>query len=108
MENKKNFDKAKDKLNEAIKKALDEIGSFVVAEAQLRTPVDTSNLRRSETFRTDNSKNTVYVGSNVEYDQYVEQGTSKQKAQPHWTPAVYDNIENINNIVEKHLKEVGE
>jgi HK97 gp10 family phage protein len=108
MQNKKNFDKAKDKIQLAIKNALNEIGLFVVAESQLRTPVDTSTLRRSETFKVDDDKNTVFVGSNVEYDQYVEMGTSKQKAQPHWTPAVMDNVEDINNIAKKHLEKVGE
>lgn len=108
MQNKKNFNKAKDKIQEAINSALNEIGLFVVAEAMVRTPVDTGALRRSETFKTDNDKNTVYVGSNVEYDEYVELGTSKQKAQPHWTPAVMDNVDDINNIVKKHLKKVGD
>lgn len=107
MQYKKNFGKAKDKIQDAINSALNEIGLFVVAESQIRTPVDTGTLRRSETFKTDADKKTVYVGSNVEYDEYVEFGTSKQKAQPHWTPAVMDNIDDINKIVQKHLKEVG-
>lgn len=108
MQNKKNFDKVKNNLNDLIGKALDEIGLFVVAEAQLKTPVESGTLRRSETFQTDNSKKVVYVGSNVEYDEYVEFGTSKQKAQPHWQPAVNENIDDINKIVKKHLKKVGD
>lgn len=113
MQNDKNFDKAKEKLQKAINDALNEIGLFVVAESQLRTPVGVGtpspgNLRRSQTFKSEHDKKVVYVGSNVEYDEYVEFGTTKQKAQPHWTPAVMDNIEDINKIVKKHLEKVGE
>lgn len=66
MQYKKNFGKAKDKIQDAINSALNEIGLFVVAESQVRTPVDTGTLRRGETFKVD--ENTVYVGSNVPYD----------------------------------------
>ncbi len=94
------------KLKEKIKDSLNEIGTLIVAEAQVRTPVDTGTLRRGETFKID--ENTVYVGSNVPYDEYVELGTSKQEAQPHWTPAVMGNIEEIKRIVRQHLEEVGD
>lgn len=96
------------KLKEKINDALNEIGSFIVAEAQVKTPVDTGTLRRAETFKVEEDKNTVVVGSNVEYDEYVELGTSKQKAQPHWKPAIDENIEGIKQIIQKYLGEVGD
>lgn len=108
MENKKNFKKAKENIKSAIENALNGIGTFVVAEAQMRTPVDTSTLRRGETFEVDTENKVLYVGSNVPYDEYVELGTSKQKSQPHWNPAVMDNIEDINKILKKHLEKVGD
>lgn len=103
-----NADEVKEKLKEAIAEALYDIGVFVVAEAQVRTPVDSGTLRRSETFEYDGDNKVVYVGSNVEYDEYVELGTSKQKAQPHWKPAVCENIDSINRIIKKHLEKVGD
>lgn len=108
MQYKKNFDKVKLQIAQNIENALNEIGGFVVAESQIRTPVDTGNLRRGETFKVDADNKAVHVGSNVEYDEYVELGTSKQSAQPHWKPAVYENISDITNIAKKHLKKVGE
>ncbi|SHH36163.1 HK97-gp10 family putative phage morphogenesis protein [Clostridium grantii] len=83
---------------------LEEIGSLVVAEAQMRTPVLTGDLRRRETHEVI-SNDTVRVGSDVEYDAYVEFGTSKQQAQPHWTPAYTENLGTIQEIANKNWGE---
>lgn len=52
----------------------------------------------------DNS-NSVYIGTNVEYAQNVEFGTSKQKPQPYLKPAVTDHIDKYRRIVKSTLKE---
>lgn len=46
----------------------------------------------------------VYVGTNVEYAEYVEMGTSKTKAQPFLRPAVEDHIAEYENILENELR----
>ncbi|ERI90991.1 phage protein, HK97 gp10 family [Clostridiales bacterium oral taxon 876 str. F0540] len=88
------------KLKDAEKQVLDTIGTFIIAEAQLRTTVDTGNLRRSETFETDIGEKKVTVGVTPEapYGIYVEKGTSKQKAQPFLEPAVMDNLSKLEQI----------
>ena len=52
----------------------------------------------------DNS-NSVYIGTNVEYAQDVEFGTSKRKAQPYLKPAVTNHIDEYKRIVKSTLKE---
>lgn len=94
-------------LDEAKKNACETIGAFVVAEAKLRTPVLSGNLKRSETFEVMNKNEGVMVGStpNAPYDIWVEKGTAKQKAQPHWEPAVMDNISKIEELTGYTIKE---
>ena len=86
-------------LNEAKQQTLNNIGTYVTAEAQLRAPVKTGNMRRSTTFDIV-SDNEVDIGTTNEapYAVYVEEGTSKQIAQPFLEPAVTDNIDRIQEI----------
>lgn len=49
-------------------------------------------------------KDTVYVGTNVEYAPYVEFGTSKMKKRPYLKPAVADHISEYKEIIEDFLK----
>lgn len=93
-------DKVLKALDEAKKDACETIGAFVVAEAKLRTPVFTGNLKRSETFEVMSDNKGVIVGStpNAPYDIWVEKGTESQKAQPHWEPAVMENISKIEQL----------
>ncbi len=48
-------------------------------------------------------KNTVYIGTNVEYAPYVEMGTSKMKAQPFLGPAIKNNMGEYKRIMEMFL-----
>lgn len=108
MTYEKNFDKGKEDIKNGIIEALEEIGLFCTAEAQLRTPVKTGNLRRSITHKANKDENVVNIGTNVDYAEYVHEGTSKQKAQAFIRDAVIQNINEINNIIKKHLGEVGD
>lgn len=94
-------------LNEAKKDACETIGAFVAAEAKLRTPVLTGNLKRSETFEVMDKNEGVIVGStpNAPYDIWVEKGTKNRKAQPHWIPAVMENIMQIEKLTGYKIKE---
>ena len=86
----------------AIHRALVRIGLVAEGYAKRLCPVDTGRLRNSITFYTDDD--TVTIGTNVEYAQFVEEGTSRQKAQPYLRPAVEDHLDQYQAIVENELK----
>lgn len=86
----------------AIHRALVTIGLVAEGYAKRLCPVDTGRLRNSITFYTED--NAVHIGTNVEYAQFVEEGTSKQKAQPYLRPAVENHLDKYRAIVEKELK----
>lgn len=85
-----------------IKKALCEqlqtAGFMIERDAKKNCPVDTGNLRASIHTKMEESELACYVGTNVEYAVYVEEGTSRQKAQPFLMPAAEQNKEAINNL----------
>lgn len=49
-------------------------------------------------------KETVYIGTNVEYAKYIEAGTSKSAPRPFLKPAATGHSEEYKRIVLKHLK----
>jgi phage gpG-like protein len=57
------------------------IALFVEAEAKLRAPVKTGDLRRRITHATEHTdtKSTAKIGTNLEYAQAVEEGTNPHK-----------------------------
>lgn len=46
----------------------------------------------------------VYLGTNIEYAQYVENGTSKMAARPFIRPAIADNTEKFKTIIQSEMK----
>lgn len=87
-----NTDKIIAAKNEAIKKALTEIGEQTVKFAKALCPVGTSEstgkqgyrggtLRKSISYQVNEKENQVIIGSNVVYAPFVELGTG-----PHFTP----------------------
>lgn len=63
-------------------------GHDSLATMQSITPVDTGNLKNSESVDfTDNAMG-FEVGPTAEYGVYVEEGTSKMSAEPYVAPAV--------------------
>ncbi len=119
--------KAKD---EAVEKALMEIGMDMERYAKLLAPVDTGRLRNSITYATkqysgqgsysdengnsyddatargEPEKNSVYVGTNVEYAASQELGDFKHKVgqSPYLRPAVEDHIAEYRQTLEDNLK----
>lgn len=79
------------KMDAAIARALEAIGIEAEGDAKELCPVDTGRLRNSITHTIDSGDNTAVIGTNVEYAEYVHQGTSRQKAQPFLTDAVTRN-----------------
>lgn len=108
--------------------ALEAIGAKAAGYAFMLAPADTGRLRNSLTWATkktegrsfsyadDNGvrysyeigngvdKDSVYVGTNVEYAVYQEMGTSKIDAQPYLKPAVENHREEYVKIARRFLK----
>lgn len=47
---------------------------------------------------------TMAVGTNVEYAQYIENGTSRMAARPFIRPAIADNTDKFKRIIQQELK----
>ncbi len=98
-------------LRQALQQALNQIGSFVQAQAKALAPVGQyddgrvgGRLRDSIDFKVSESGQIVcIIGSDVEYAVYVEKGTYKMEAQPYLTPSVEQNISQIKALVENAL-----
>lgn len=86
----------------ALHRALTKIGLVAVGYAKRLCPVDTGRLRNSITFYTED--NAVHIGTNVEYAQFVEEGTSKQKPKPYLKPAVENHLDQYRQILEDELR----
>lgn len=85
-----------------IMRALEKVGIDAERYAKLMCPVDTGRLRNSISHTHD--KNTVYIGSNVEYAPYVEFGTSKQRAKPYLEPAIENHLQEYKEIIKRELE----
>lgn len=85
-----------------IERALEKVGLTAERNAKLACPVDTGRLRNSITHTHD--KNTVYIGTNVEYAPYVEMGTVNTVAKPYLKPAIADHLQEYQQIIEQELK----
>lgn len=93
-------------LNEAKKDICTEWGTFVTAEAQLRTPVLSGDLRRSETSEIIGDSEGVHIGSSgIPYAIAVEKGDSHHTAQPYLEPAAMDNIPKLESIAKEKISE---
>ena len=91
-------------IDKALAKALEEIGLTAEGFAKRECPVDTGRLRNSITHVTRPSEKAVYIGTNVEYAQYVELGTSRAKAQPFLVPAASNHGDTYRRILEDNLR----
>ncbi|MFS0776083.1 HK97-gp10 family putative phage morphogenesis protein [Neobacillus sp. 3P2-tot-E-2] len=71
------FDEAIEDMKRKRKQTLEEIATFVEAEAKQRAPVDTGDLRRRITHVTQHSDDIsrAKVGTNLEYAPSVEEGS---------------------------------
>jgi HK97 gp10 family phage protein len=75
------FDDAIEEMKRKRQQTMEVIATFVEAEAKLRAPVKTGDLRRRITHTTEHtdSKSTAKIGTNLEYAQAVEEGTNPHK-----------------------------
>lgn len=75
-------------------------------DAKMIVPVDTGDLRKS--IGTDvkgrGSSTTAEIGTDLDYSEYVEFGTSKQYAQPYLIPSFDKNITSLVNNINQILR----
>ena len=102
-----NSDAVRRELDDAIEKALMEIGIEAEAHAKEiiteKGAVDTGRLRNSITHALDGTK-AVHVGTNVEYAPFIEMGTSRMQPRPFLRPAIEDFKDEYKEILENNLK----
>lgn len=89
-------------IKEAIQRALVRIGLKCESYAKMLCHVVTGRLRNSITHYVDGDS--VYVGTNVEYAQYEEEGTSRRPPHPYLRPAATDHMDEWKKIVEDELE----
>jgi len=87
-------DEAKDRLNKSIYLALDQVGAFIMGEAQDELEndprrVDTGWLKNHINYKVSQQDKQAMVGTNVEYAVYVHEGTGKYHPQGRPTPWRY-------------------
>lgn len=91
-----------DAIQTAIVRALYKIGLMAEGYAKKLCVWKTGRLRNSITFDMDGTS--VYIGTNVEYAGYVENGTSKRKATPFLVPAATEHMSEYRTIIEKEME----
>lgn len=89
-------------IKEAIQRALVRIGLECEGYAKMLCHVITGRLRNSITHYTEG--NAVYIGSNVEYAAFEEEGTSKRPPHPYLRPAAEDHMDEWKRIFEDELE----
>lgn len=60
--------------------------------------------KSNDFIRSAREKDTVVIGSNVEYASYVNSGTSKQRARKFLETGIYRSLPQLSNATEKILK----
>lgn len=88
---------------EAVIAGLVVIGIQANNYATLLCPVDTGRLRASISNDINEAELYAYIGTNVEYAKYVEEGTSRTAAQPFLKPAVERHVDEYRAIFEEYL-----
>ncbi|MFT8312958.1 MAG: HK97-gp10 family putative phage morphogenesis protein [Clostridium sp.] len=85
------------------KEICDTWGSTIKAEYQMRTPVVSGNMRSHEDYQVHEDNNGVDIGTTpeAEYAIFVEEGSSKQKAQHILQNTINDNKGQLTDIASK-------
>lgn len=91
-------------IDQALARALEEVGLVAEGYAVKACPVDAGRLCNSITHQVRPSEKSVYIGTNVEYAPYVELGTSRMDPQPFLRPAAADHEGTYKKIFESELK----
>lgn len=100
-----NSDLVGEEFEQACERALTRIGFQAETFAKEKCPVDTGNLRNSISNKVQMSgENSVYIGTNVAYAQYVELGVRGRTGRPFIKPAASEHSDVYRRILEDELK----
>ena len=101
-----NSEQIAEALAKAMASALEEVGLLAERYAKKECPVYTGRLRNSITHTLDirGASGDVYIGTNVEYGKWVENGTSRQKPHPYLKPAATQHVGEYRAAIKKHLQ----
>lgn len=88
----------------ALVRGLEAIGMKAETYAKDNTPVRTGRLRNSMTHAVDNDEPAAYVGTNVNYGIFVENGTQKQKANHMLKRAATEHGDEYKRLLEESMK----
>lgn len=88
----------------ALAAALEECGLAGERFAKAECPVDTGRLRNSITHAVDADEKDVYIGTNVEYAPYVENGARGREGKYFLRHAAADHAQYYRNVMKKHLE----
>lgn len=89
-------------IDRALVAALEEVGLVAEGYAKRACPVDTGRLRNSVTHLLKGYD--CFIGTNVEYAPYVEEGTSRMKGKHFLRKAATGHGDTYRAILEKHLR----
>lgn len=89
-------------IDRALVAALEEIGLVAEGYAKRACPVDTGRLRNSVTHLLKGYD--CFIGTNVKYAPYVEEGTSRMKGKHFLREAATGHGDTYRAILEKHLR----
>ena len=86
--------------------AFEECGMDAEYYATKACPVDTGRLRASITHEVEGVGRGIQmvIGTNVEYAPYVEDGTTRQTAQPFIKPSISEHISHYQSVIKSYLK----
>lgn len=95
-----------DAIDKALAAALEEIGLVAESYAKKECPVDTGRLRNSITHVARPQEKAVYIGTNVEYAQFVEEDSDGGRRRGHHflRNAAADHSDKYRQIVESRLR----
>ena len=88
--------------NSALQRGLEAIGLVAEGYAKEDTPVDTGRLRNSITHTKDDKA--AYIGTNVEYAPYVENGTRDRKGVYMLRKAATEHTEEYQKLMKESLE----
>ena len=93
-------------LGKSIEKSLDDIGVTGVATIQTNTPIKTSTLKRSWTFKKANSgkRYSITFGTSVNYAMYVE--FKPNRSQGFFRRSMADVQEDAKKIIKRNLSQI--
>jgi len=90
-----NIDRYSKEIDIGVQGAMEKVTELIVEKARSLAPVETGDLRASVQTAVRKMASDIVTGSveaTIKYAQYIEFGTSTQKAQPFLTPALEEGL----------------